>query len=220
MHVRTVLMGYTMVQSMLNFVIACAHLDPLAMVKAGGYLGIAFIIFAESGLLVGIFLPGDSLLFIAGLLAAGGYLEIGPLVAIVVIAAILGDSVGYWFGANVGENLYKRRESRFFKKEYLRRTEKFYDEYGARAVFLARFMPILRTLAPILAGVGNMRYGRFVSYNAVGGLVWGAGLTLLGFFLGAIIPNSETYVFPMALVIIVLSFLPIFLNVLRGRKAV
>ena len=203
---------------MLNFIIACSHLDPYAMVRAGGYLGVAIVIFSETGLLVGIFLPGDSLLFIAGLLAAAGLLSIAPLITIIVIAAILGDSVGYWFGINVGDNLFKKKDSRFFKQEYVTRTKKFYAEYGARTIMLARFVPVVRTIAPILAGVGRMKYTRFLKFNALGGLGWGAGITLLGYFLGSVIPNIDSYVLPITLVIIVLSFLPIFLNISRNKR--
>lgn len=205
---------------MLNFLLACIHLDPIAIVKTGSYLGIAFLIFAESGLLIGIFLPGDSLLFAAGLLAAGGFLAIEPLTFFVVVAAILGDSVGYWFGSEVGEALFKRKNSRFFKQEYLERTERFYRAYGGRAVVLARFVPIVRTIAPILAGVSSMKYRLFLAYNTLGGLLWGAGVLLAGFFLGSLIPGSEKYVFPLSLVIVAVSFLPIFLNLARGKKAI
>ncbi|MFA5998048.1 MAG: VTT domain-containing protein [Candidatus Paceibacterota bacterium] len=205
---------------MLDFITACIQLDPIAIIKAGGYLGIAFIIFAESGLLFGIFLPGDSLLFAAGLLSAGGFLTFGPLVFIVIIAAIVGDSVGYWFGANVGVNFFKRKDSFFFKQEYLKRTERFYQTYGGRAVVLARFVPIVRTIAPILAGIGSMTYPTFLKYNILGGLLWGAGMLSLGYFLGSVIPNSERYILPLSLVIIVVSFLPILINVLRGKRAV
>lgn len=205
---------------MLTFLSACINLDPIAMVKTGSYFGIAFLIFAESGLLFGIFLPGDSLLFAAGLLSAGGFLAFGPLVFFVVIAAIVGDSVGYWFGANVGTNFFKRKDSFFFKQEYLKRTERFYREYGGRAVVLARFVPIVRTIAPILAGVGSMRYKTFVSYNMLGGLLWGAGMISLGYFLGSVIPNSEQYILPFSLVIIVVSFLPILINIFQGKRAV
>ena len=204
---------------MLNFFIACIHLDPIAIIKTGGYLGIALLVFAESGLFIGIFLPGDSLLFAAGLLSAGGYLAFGPLALIVIVAAILGDSVGYWFGANVGDNLFKRKDSRFFKQAYVTRTQAFFTTYGGRAILLARFVPIVRTIAPILAGVGSMRYARFLSYNALGGFLWGGGVVSLGFFLGSIIPNSDKYVFPLSLVIIVLSFLPIFMNLIRAKRA-
>ena len=205
---------------MLNFLLACVHLDPIAMIQTGSYLGLAFLVFAESGLFFGIFLPGDSLLFAAGLLAASGFFAPGPLILIVVIAAILGDSVGYWFGSEVGGNLFKREDSRFFKHEYLVRTERFYQTYGGRAVILARFVPIVRTLAPILAGVGSMQYRVFLAYNIVGGVLWGAGMTMLGFTLGSIIPNSEKYILPLSLVIVAISFFPIILNLARNKRAI
>lgn len=205
---------------MWDFVLACVNLDPIAIVQTGSYLGIALIVFAESGLLIGIFFPGDSLLFAAGLLSATGFLEFLPLVLLVTAAAIIGDSVGYWFGANVGTNLFARKDSRFFKQEYLKRTERFYEKYGGRAVILARFVPIVRTLAPVLAGIGSMRYRTFLAYNAIGGCIWGIGMTSLGYFLGSIIPNSERYILPLSLVIIFLSFLPIVINLMSGKKAV
>jgi membrane-associated protein len=205
---------------MLDFITACIQLDPISIIKTGSYLGIAFIIFAESGLLFGIFLPGDSLLFAAGLLSAGGFLAFGPLVFVVVVSAIVGDSVGYWFGANVGVNFFKRKDSFFFKQEYLKRTERFYQTYGGRAVVLARFVPIVRTIAPILAGIGSMTYKQFLSFNILGGLLWGAGMLSLGYFLGSVIPGSERYILPISLVIIVVSFLPILINLARGKRAV
>ncbi|HUY05182.1 MAG TPA: VTT domain-containing protein [Candidatus Paceibacterota bacterium] len=205
---------------MLDFLLACIHLDPITILQTGGYLGIAALIFAESGLFLGIFLPGDSLLFAAGLLATNGFFVVGPLIMIVVVAAIVGDSVGYWFGSEVGERLFDRKDSRFFKQEYLRRTERFYKKYGGRAVVLARFVPIVRTLAPILAGVSTMKYRVFLAYNMLGAFLWGTGMILLGFLLGSIIPNSEKYILPLSLVIVVVSFLPIFLNLARGKRAV
>jgi membrane-associated protein len=205
---------------MLDFFLACAHLDPMAIIKTGSYLGIAIIIFAESGLLFGIFFPGDSLLFASGLLAGGGVLALTPLIILVVIAAVLGDSVGYWFGVNVGSNFFKRKDSRFFKQEYLKRTERFYQKYGGRAVVLARFVPIVRTIAPILAGVGSMKYSTFLSYNAFGGCLWGIGMISLGYVLGSLIPNSVDYILPISLIIIFISFLPIFINFARGKRAV
>ncbi|MDE2021375.1 MAG: VTT domain-containing protein [Patescibacteria group bacterium] len=204
---------------MLDFLTACIHLDPMAIVKTGGYLGIAILIFAESGLLFGVFFPGDSLLFVAGLLSAGGFLAFGPLIFVVVAMAILGDSVGYWFGANIGESLFHRKDSRFFKQAYVARTQDFFKTYGGRAVILARFVPIVRTVAPILAGVGSMRYAHFFSYNALGGFLWGAGVLSLGYFLGSVIPNSDAYVLPLSFVIIVISFLPIFANLVRAKRA-
>ena len=205
---------------MWDFINACIQLDPIAIVKTGSYLGIASIVFAESGLLIGIFFPGDSLLFAAGLLSAAGFLKLIPLMIAVVIAAIVGDSVGYWFGANVGTSLFQRKDTRIFKQEYLKRTQRFYEKYGGRAVVLARFVPIVRTMAPILAGVGAMPYRRFLSYNIVGAVIWGVGMTSLGYFLGSLIPGTQEYILPISLLIIVISFFPIIWNVMRGKRAV
>ncbi len=202
---------------MTDFLLASVHLDLIAMIQTGGYLGIAFLVFAESGLLIGIFFPGDSLLFAAGLLSAGGFFVFGPLALIVAASAILGDSVGYWFGAKVGNAFFKRKDSRFFKQEYVTRTQKFFERYGGRAIILARFVPIVRTIAPILAGVGTMTYRRFLSYNVIGGFLWGAGMVSLGYFLGSLIPNSEHYILPLSLVVIALSFLPILINFIRTK---
>ncbi len=204
---------------MMNFLLACIHLDPLTVVKTGGYLGITFLVFAESGLFFGVFFPGDSVLFVAGLLAAGGYLNIEPLAFFVIIAAILGDSFGYWFGSRVGGALFRRKDSRFFKQEYLKRTELFYQKYGGRAIILARFVPVVRTIAPILAGASSMNYRKFIPYNVLGGLLWGAGMVSLGFFLGSTIPDSGKYVLPLSLGIIVISFLPILFNLVRSKRA-
>lgn len=203
---------------MLNFILACVHLDPIKIVEAGGYVGLALLVFAESGLLFGIFLPGDSLLFAAGLLSSGGLFSPVALGVVVVIAAILGDSTGYWFGKEMGQHIFKRPDSFFLKHEYLERTQRFYKKYGARAVVLARFVPIVRTLAPILAGVASMKYGRFLSYNALGALVWGAGMVALGYSLGAAVPGSEAYVLPISAAIIVISFLPLAFNLFSGKK--
>lgn len=204
---------------MWDFLLASIQLDPIAIIKTGSYLGVAVVVFAESGLLVGILFPGDSLLFAAGLLSSTGFLSIVPLTAIVVAAAIAGDSVGYWFGARFGPKLFARADARYFKQEYVERTERFYEKYGGRAVVLARFVPIVRTLAPVLAGMGSMKYSTFFSYNALGGCLWGIGMTSLGYFLGSIIPDSERYILPLSLLIIFLSFLPIFANLMRGKRA-
>jgi membrane-associated protein len=204
---------------MVSFLLACVHLNPVAILEAGGYIGLALIIFAESGLLFGVIFPGDSLLFAAGLLAAGGYFNPGILAIVVVISAIAGDTVGYWFGHEVGSRFLLRKDSLIFKREYIERTQKFFKKYGARAVVFARFIPVVRTVSPILAGVGNMRYKRFFFYNALGGFSWGAGMIALGFFLGALIPGSVHYVLPLSVLILVVSFLPIFFNIVSGKKA-
>jgi membrane-associated protein len=203
---------------MREFLFALLQFDAVAMLQAGGYLGIATLVFMESGVLIGIFFPGDSLLFAAGLLSAAGLFSFFPLVIIVVLAAILGDSVGYWFGARVGPSLFSRPESTFFKRAYLTRTELFYQKYGTRAIILARFVPIVRTLAPILAGAGSMRYATFLKANIFGGVVWGVGVTSLGYFLGTLIPESETYILPLSLLIIIISFLPFVREFLKTRK--
>ena len=200
---------------MLAFVLACIHLNPLAIVRYGGYVGIAVLSFAESGILLGVFFPGDSLLFIARIFSSGGDLSFPLLVFIAVSSAIIGDSVGYWFGSRIGPALFKREDSRFFKQAYVAQTQKFFDTYGGRAVVLARFVPMVRTVAPVLAGVGKMKYRRFLSFNAIGGILWGAGMVSLGYFLGSIIPNSEHYILPIALVIIILSFLPVLISYLQ-----
>lgn len=203
---------------MLEFWNACLTLDPITMLKTGGYLGLFFIVFAESGMLIGILFPGDSLLFAAGLLAGVGVFNPVIVVGGVILAAILGDNMGYWFGKNVGVNLFNRENSFLFKQEYVRRTERFYKKYGPQAIVLARFVPIVRTLTPILAGVGKMNYERFLAYNTIGAIIWGGGVTILGYFLGELIPNAEEYILPISLVIIILSFLPIGLNFIRGKK--
>lgn len=200
------------------FISALVHLDPIAIVQAGGYLGIATVIFAESGILLGIFFPGDSLLFTAGLLSAGGFFSFIPLVILVVVSAILGDSAGYLFGAKVGNAFFKRPDSRFFKQAYVTRTQVFFEKYGGRAIILARFVPIVRTIAPVLAGVGAMTYGKFLSYNILGGALWGAGMLSLGYFLGSIIPDSAHYILPISLGINAISFLPILLEYVREKR--
>ena len=204
----------------MDFLIETAHhlTDPIWLIQTFGPLGVAAIVFAESGLLIGIFFPGDSLLFAAGLLAGGGILGYPMLVVLVCIAAIAGDSFGYWFGRKVGGALFKRPDSRFFKQEYLRRTEAFYVKYGPRAIILARFVPIVRTITPILAGTARMPYGRFLTYNVIGGVLWGAGMTSLGYFLGRAIPELAHYILPISLGIIVASFIPVGLEILKARR--
>jgi membrane-associated protein len=187
-----------------------------SLIFSFGYLGLVAVIFAETGLFFGFFLPGDSVLFTAGLLASQHYFSIWYLVLLVSIAAILGDSVGYWFGAKVGPHLFTREDSLFFKKRYIEETHAYFERFGASTIILARFVPIVRTFAPILAGVGRMRYSLFLRYNIVGGVLWGAGVTLGGYYLGRLIPNVDRYLLPIILLIIVVSALPI---IFRARSA-
>jgi membrane-associated protein len=206
------------------------HVDLVELIKAVGLIGVAVIVFAESGLLVGIFLPGDSLLFNAGFLASRGFFNIWLLVLLCVAAAISGDAVGYMFGRRVGRRLYERPDSRFFKKRHLVAAEAFYEKHGGKTIVLARFLPVVRTLAPVVAGTSAMQYRRFFVYNAVGALIWGAGVTIGGYLLGSTIPNPDRYLLPIVGLIILISIAPTAIHLvishrhdlggmLRGRKS-
>lgn len=191
--------------------------DIVTIVKTAGYFGITGILFAESGLFVGFFLPGDSLLFTAGFLASQGYLRIAPLMILSFFAAVAGDSVGYAFGRRVGPAIFKKKDSLLFHKDHLERARVFYEQHGGKTIILARFMPIVRTFAPILAGVGRMRYGLFVAYNIIGGFLWTIGLSGLGYFLGNTIPDIDKYLLPIILAIIILSVAPSAYHVLNNK---
>ncbi len=173
------------------------------------------IVFAESGLLLGFFLPGDSLLFTAGFLASQGFLSLPLLLAGNFIAAVAGDSVGYWFGLRVGRKLFERKNSWFFHQKNLERTEAFYRKHGGKTIILARFLPAIRTFAPIVAGIGSMHYREFVSYNVIGGFLWSVGVTVGGYFLGSIIPDVDKYLLPILAVIILLSVAPTAIHLLQ-----
>ncbi|MDP9470830.1 MAG: VTT domain-containing protein [Chloroflexota bacterium] len=195
------------------------HFDLESLIRTAGYLGLFGIIFAETGLLIGFFLPGDSLLFTAGFLASQDYLNIWLLVAVCFVAAVSGDAVGYAFGNRVGRRLFQRPESRLFRPEYIRRAEIFFEQHGGKAIILARFMPIVRTFVPIIAGVGAMRYPRFAAFNVIGALLWAVGLPIAGYFLGKSIPNVDRYLLPIILVIIVVSIAPTAIHVWRENGA-
>ncbi len=182
--------------------------DLIAFIKAVGVIGVAGMIFAESGLLIGFFLPGDSLLFTAGFLASQGWVPIGPLVFMCFLAAAAGDSVGYAFGKRVGPKLFSKEDSFFFHKNHITRTQHYFTCYGARTIFIARFIPIVRTFAPILAGVGGMPYRTFATYNIAGSFAWGACIPLLGYILGSRIPNIDRYLLPIIFSIVLVSCIP------------
>lgn len=193
------------------------HFDSL--IRWGGYTVLFIIIFSETGLLAGFFLPGDSLLVTAGLLAAvDGILNIWVLNGLLCAAAILGDTTGYWIGYHLGPRIFYKENSFFFNKDHLIRTKNFYDKYGAKTIILARFVPIVRTFAPTVAGIGQMRYGKFLAYNVIGGIGWIISMTLLGFFLGRSIPNIEKNVHYVILVVIFISFLPIVKEWFHARQ--
>jgi membrane-associated protein len=183
-------------------------LDPTFLITTLGLFGVFGIVFAESGLLIGFFLPGDSLLFTAGFLASQGYFNILILAAGSAVAAIVGDSVGYWVGAKMGPRVFNRPNSRWLNPRHVERTQEFYNIHGKKTIILARFIPIVRTFAPVMAGVGKMEYPIFLSYNIVGGLLWGAGMPLAGYFLGKIIPSADKYLLPIIAVIIIVSLIP------------
>lgn len=167
------------------------------LLSAGGLIGVlivAAIVFAESGLLVGFFLPGDTLLFGAGLLASQGKLPIIPLIIATILAAIIGDNVGYSIGKRSGPRFFKQKDGILFRQEHVRMAEAFYEKHGGKTIILARFTPIVRTFAPVIAGVGNMQWKRFFMFNVVGGIVWGAGMILLGYTLGSRIPGLDHYI--------------------------
>jgi membrane-associated protein len=194
-------------------------LDPILIIKAVGVIGIILIVFAETGLFFGFFLPGDSLIFTAGIFASQGFFSIEILLIGCIIAAILGDSVGYWSGKKYGRKLFDRDSGFFFKKQRLYDAEIFYEKHGKSTIIIARFVPIIRTFAPIVAGIGSMSYPTFISYNIFGGIFWVSGMLLLGYFLGGLIPNPDTYIIPIALVIVLLSFIPIILKIVKQRFA-
>lgn len=192
--------------------------DLVALIKTVGYLGIFGIVFAESGLFIGFFLPGDSLLFTAGFLASQGFLNIFVLVVGCFVAAVIGDSFGYTFGRKVGPAIFNKEDSVIFHKDHLERARLFYERHGGKTIIIARFMPVVRTFAPILAGVGQMRYRTFLAYNVVGALLWAVGVTLIGFYLGNAIPGIDKYLVPIVLGIIFASVLPSAMHILKNKK--
>ena len=202
---------------LLDPVLAVDLLSPEKLLQAFGTLGLFAIVFAESGLLFGFFLPGDSLLFTAGLLASQGKLSLPVILVGCFVAAVAGDQVGYAFGHRVGPALFRRPDSRLFKHENVERAQSYFERYGAKTIVLARFVPIVRTFAPIVAGVGRMSYRTFVSFNVIGGLLWAVGVTLLGYVLGETIPDIDKYLLPAIAVIIALSLVPVAVELFRAR---
>jgi membrane-associated protein len=175
-------------------------------------------VFAESGLLIGFFLPGDSLLFTAGLLASQGKLNLPVILVGCFVAAVAGDQVGYAFGRRVGPALFRRPESRLFKHENVEKAQSYFERYGVKTIVLARFVPVVRTFAPIVAGVGKMEYRTFVRFNVIGGLLWGVGVTMLGYILGDTVPDIDKYLLPVIAGIVLLSVLPVVIELRRARR--
>ncbi|WP_455359938.1 DedA family protein [Streptomyces sp. SYSU K21746] len=193
-------------------------LDPDFLIGTFGLIGVLVIVFAESGLLIGFFLPGDSLLFTTGLLVTAGKLDypLWLVCTLIVFAAVIGDQVGYLFGRKVGPALFKRPDSRFFKQENVEKAHDFFEKYGPKSLVLARFVPIVRTFTPIIAGVSRMNYRSFVTFNVIGGILWGAGVTLLGAALGKI-DFVHQHIEAILILIVLISVLPIAIELLRAR---
>ena len=198
--------------------ILTGHYSLDALIQWGGYVLLVGIVFAETGLLIGCFLPGDSLLITAGLLAAAGHLNIWWINALLIAAAIIGDSVGYALGARLGPRIFTREKSLLFNPKHVLRTRHFYEKYGPKTIVIARFVPIIRTFAPVLAGVGMMEYRRFLTYNVLGGIGWVVSMSWAGYLLGQAVPNISRHMHVLVIVIIVLSCVPIAVEVYRERR--
>lgn len=192
------------------------NLDEL--IRWGGYAVLAIIVFAETGLLAGFFLPGDSLLVTAGLFAGTGHLDIAFLFVLLSVMAIVGDSTGYWFGSLTGPALFRKEKSILFAKHHLVRAQQFYEKHGGKTIVLARFMPIVRTFAPIVAGIARMPYGKFFAYNVFGGILWVGSMLSIGYFLGRVVPGIEEKIHLVIIVIVLLSISPGFVEYVRHRS--
>lgn len=184
------------------------HFDLVELIETIGYAGLFAIVFAESGLFFGFFLPGDSLLLTAGLLASRGTLNVAILVPLLFVAAVLGDTVGYWFGARTGPLLFRRENSLLFRRENLLKAKAFYEKHGGKTVTLARFLPFVRTFVPIVAGAAEMHYGRFLAFNLLGGVLWAIGMTLLGYYLGNALGTIEGIDRYFTLLVLAFFFIP------------
>ncbi len=192
--------------------------NPDSIIQSGGILLVAFIIFAESGLLVGFFLPGDTLLFAAGLAASQGRLPLVLSIVLFSVAAIIGDNVGYSIGHRTGPRLFKKKESLFFQQEHIARAEAFYEKHGGKTIIMARFTPIVRTFAPVVAGIGKMPRKRFMSFNIVGGILWTTTMVLLGYYLGSKIPQLDKYIEWVLLAVVVGSIAISFAHLFKEKK--
>ena len=188
------------------------------LIRWGGYVVLVAIVFTETGLLIGFFLPGDSLLITAGLVAATGHLNIWWLNGLLIVAAVVGDSVGYAIGWRAGPRLCTRPKARLFNPKHIARTRAFYARHGAKTIVIARFVPIIRTFAPVVAGVGQMEYRRFLAYNVVGGVAWVTSMTWAGYALGQAVPNIGDHIHVVVGIVIVLSLIPIVIEVVKERR--
>lgn len=182
--------------------------DIESLIRTAGYFGILSIVFLESGMMIGFFFPGDSLLFTAGFLASQGIIDIKVLIIGSFFAAVAGDSIGYYIGQRFGRRLFQKEKSIWFDKKHLVRAQNFYDKHGGKTIILARFVPVIRAFAPVVAGVGLMRYKKFAAYNLIGGVLWAIAIPLLGFYMGNFIPDVDKYLLPIIGLIVIASVLP------------
>jgi membrane-associated protein len=193
-------------------------IDLVTLIKTFGYLGVFAIVFLESGMMIGFFFPGDSLLFTAGILASQNVIDIKILIAGCFIFAVLGDSVGYYLGQKFGRKLFNKEDSIWFHKKHLTRAQDFYDKHGNKTIILARFIPVVRAFAPVVAGIGLMKYRNFVLYNLIGAVLWAIIIPLLGFYLGSFIPDVDKYLLPIVGLIIIASALPVIHHALTDAE--
>lgn len=194
--------------------------DVRGLIHWGGTFGVCAIVFVETGFFVGFFLPGDSLLVTAGVFAAAHVLNLGPLLGFAILCAIAGDQIGYWIGRTAGHALYRREDSFFFKRRHLQAAHDFYAKYGGKTIIIARYVPIVRTFCPPVAGAAEMNYAQYFVYDVFGGALWVSAMVLGGFFLGSLVPNIESRIHYVIAVVVVLSLLPAFIGIYRARKAV
>lgn len=188
------------------------------IISAGGLLLIAAIVFAETGLLIGFFLPGDTLLFAAGFFASQGNLWLPSLLVVIILSAIAGNAVGYEIGKRTGKRIFRKKDGLLFREEYIEQAERFYEKHGGKTIILARFVPVVRTFSAVVAGVGSMPRWRFFAYNVIGAVLWCGSVTLLGYWLGNRVPNIEAYIIPVMIVAILLTFSPTIYHLLKDPK--
>ena len=194
------------------------HLDLTYWIPLLGYTGIVLVIFIQTGLLLGFFFPGDSLLFTAGFLASQHYFNIWWLTPLVTVTAILGYAVAYWLGKKIGHWLLRRQDRWFFKKKYMHEAKVFYEKHGGAALVIGRLIPVIRTFVPVVAGMAEMNYWRYNLYNLIGGVIWATGITLLGYFLGETIPGVQHYILPAVIVVVIISVMPALWHVWQARR--
>ena len=190
------------------------HFDLITLIQTVGYLGVFAIVLLESGLLIGFFFPGDSLLFTAGFLASQGFFDIKILIIGCFVSAVAGDTIGYYIGKKLGPKIFNKEKSIFFHKKHLDRAQRFYDKHGGKTIVLARFLPVIRAFAPVVAGASRMNYRRFAMFNLIGGVLWAIGVTLAGFYLGSLIPDVDKYLLPIVGIIILASVAPLIHHVI------